>query len=103
MEEKFIALWLENRRKAEGKGVRLRPIDPKDAMAQARRSLSGSRCSDGFDALASKGLLQWSLEALVIDRRFTALFSDDEANNALLRLLDAGYQFKKITIGRRNP
>lgn len=93
MEEKFIALWLENRRKATERGVRLRPIAPADAMTQARRSLAGSRCSDGFDALAAKGLLQWSLEALVIDRRFTALFSDEEANNALSHLLEAGYKF----------
>ena len=95
MEEKFIALWLENRRKAEGKGVRMRPIAPQEAMVQAHRSLSGSRCSDGFAALAEKGLLQWSLEALVVDRRFTALFGDEEANNALMRLLDAGYKFAK--------
>ena len=33
----------------------------------------------------------WSLEALAIDKRFTALFTDEEANNALMRLLDAGF------------
>ena len=32
-----------------------------------------------------------SLEALAVDKRFGALFSDEEANNALTRLLDAGY------------
>jgi hypothetical protein len=33
------------------------------------------------------------LEALAVDKRFTTLFSDDEANNALSRLLAAGYRF----------
>jgi hypothetical protein len=30
---------------------------------------------------------------LAVDKRFTTLFSDDEANNALSRLLAAGYRF----------
>ena len=40
-----------------------------------------------------KGHLELSMEALVVDKRFTQLFSDEEANNALMRLLDAGYRF----------
>ena len=35
--------------------------------------------------------LELSLEALAVDKRFGALFSDEEANNALTRLLNAGY------------
>jgi hypothetical protein len=31
------------------------------------------------------------LEALAVDKRYTALFTDEEANNALVRLLSAGY------------
>ena len=34
-----------------------------------------------------------SLEALAVKKQFTALFSDEEANNALMRLVDAGYGF----------
>ena len=93
MEEKFIAAWKANREKAEAAGVRMRPVADSDAMKQARRSLSGHRESDGFFQLADKGLLKLSLEALAIDKRFTGLFSDEEANNALTRLLDAGYRF----------
>ena len=89
MEEKFIVAW-EDCRAAAGKlGVRLRPLE--DAMKTAHRSLSGSRESDGFAALAEKGRLDLSLEALAVDKRFTALFSDEEADRALARLLDAGY------------
>lgn len=93
MEEKFSAVWLENRRKAAAFGVRLRPVEAADAVKTAHRWLSGSRESDGFYALAEKGLLELSLEALAVDRRFTSLFSDEEANNALQRLLASGYRF----------
>jgi hypothetical protein len=91
MEEKFIAAWQANREKAAALGVRMRPVDKNDAMKQAHRLLSGTRVSDGFDQLAEKKQLKLSLEALVVDKRFTALFTDEEANEALSRLLSAGY------------
>ena len=90
MEEKFLAAWRASREKAATLGVRMRPIE---GIAQAHRLLSGSRVSDGFDQLADRGMLKLSLEALVVDKRSTALFSDDEANEALSRLLGAGYRF----------
>ncbi len=89
MEEKFIAAWEQNRAAAALLGVRMRPLDLKGAQ----RLLSGSRLSDGFRELAARGRLKLSLEALVIDKRFTALFTDEEANEALTRLLEAGYRF----------
>lgn len=89
MEEKFIAAWEQNRAKAAALGVRMRPLDVKSA----KRILSGSRLSDGFNDLAAKNALRLSLEALAIDRRFTALFTDEEANEALSRLLERGYRF----------
>ena len=93
MEEKFVATWLANREKAIHFGVRMRPVSKEDALKTAHRWLSGSRESDGFAVLADKGHLELSLEALVVDKRFTALFNDEEANNALQRLLLAGYRF----------
>ena len=93
MEEKFIATWMENREKAARLGVRMRPVTPETAMKNAHYALTGNRISDGFNILADKGHLELSLEALVIDKRFTSLFSDEEANNALMRLLSAGYRF----------
>ena len=93
MEEKFAAVWVENREKAAKLGVRMRPVAAEEAIKTAHRCLSGHRESDGFADLAAKGHLEWSLEALAVDKRFTSLFSDDEANNALIRLLDAGYCF----------
>ena len=93
MEEKFIAAWLSGREKAMKLGVRLRPLDTADAMKTAHRYLSGHRESDGFQILADKGHLELTLEALAVDKRFTGLFTDEEANNALMRLLNAGYRF----------
>ena len=93
MQQKFIAAWAAAREKAEALDVRMRPVTNEDAMKNAHRCLTGNRIIDGFNILADKRHLELSLEALVIDKRFTALFSDEEANNALMRLLDAGYRF----------
>ena len=92
MEKKFAAAWEANRQKAAALGVRMRPVEA-EAVKSAKRLLSGSRLSDGFNLLAQQGRLDLSLEALAVDKRFTPLFTDEEANNALLRLLEAGYKF----------
>lgn len=91
MEEKFIEAWAQSRATAARMGVRMRPIEAAEAMKTAHRCLQGHRESDGFPILADKRHLELSLEALAIDKRFTALFSDEEANTALARLLSAGY------------
>ena len=90
MEQKFLSQLEANRQKALALGVRIRPVED---MKQVKRLLSGSRTSDGFSDLAAKGQLKLSLEALAVDKRFTVLFTDDEANTALSRLLDAGHRF----------
>ena len=87
MEEKFIAAWESNRVAAGLMGIRMRPLD----VEGAKRVLSGNRLSDGFNELKAKNSLKLSLEALAVDKRFTSLFTDEEANEALSRLLEAGY------------
>lgn len=91
MEEKFIQAWQECRNRAADAGIRLRPLPVEEAMSAAHRCLSGKRVSDGFGMLEKAGHLEWSLEALAVDRRFTALFTDAEANEALERLISAGF------------
>lgn len=93
MEEKFIAAWAQARKNAAEIGVRMRPVADDTALQAAHRCLSGHRESDGFAQLAEKGRLAWTLEALAVDKRFTALFTDEEANNALERLIAANYRF----------
>ena len=87
MEQKFIAAWESNRAAAALMGIRMRPLDLKGA----KRVLAGNRLSDGFNELKAKSALRLSLEALAVDKRFTELFSDEEANEALTRLLEAGF------------
>ena len=91
MEEKFIQAWQQARDAAIALGVRIRPVE---SMEQAHKILSGHKESDGFSHLARLGRLELSIEALAVKKQFTALFSDEEANNALMRLIDAGYHFK---------
>ena len=90
MEEKFLVALERARQQAQTLGVRIRPVTD---MTAVHRCLSGHRESDGFYQLADKGQLELSVEALAVKKQFTALFSDEEANNALSRLLDAGYTF----------
>ena len=87
MEQKFIGAWENNRAAAGLMGIRMRPLDVKGA----KRVLSGNRLSDGFNELKVKNQLKLSLEALAVDKRFTSLFTDEEANEALQRLLEAGF------------
>lgn len=93
MKQAFVEQYLKNREKAGELGVRLRPLTEENALRDAHRCLTGHRESDGFALLADKGHLELSLEALAVDKKYTALFSDEEVNTALTRLLDAGYKF----------
>ena len=95
MEKAFAAAWAKAREQAAQAGVRMRPVEEAQALQQARRCLDGHRLSDGFQALAAGGHLAWSLEALAVDPKFTSLFTDEQANEALTRLLEAGYRFEK--------
>ncbi len=93
MEEKFTEAWFSARQQAEALGVRFRPLERQQALTQAQRVLSGHRPSDGFSQLAEKGRLDLSLEALAVKKAYTGLFTDEQANEALTRLLEAGYHF----------
>ena len=91
MEEKFFLAFSNAQTQAEKLGVRVRPVSE---MRDAHRCLSGHRVSDGFWSLAAHKRLDLTLEALAVKKQYTALFSDEEANNALNRLMDAGYTFQ---------
>ena len=91
MEEKFIQAWAKARSEAAKLGIRMRPVADADAMKTAKRCLSSHRESDGFFQLADQNRLDLSLEALAVQKGFTGLFTDEEANEALNRLLLANY------------
>lgn len=91
MEQKFLETLETARKKAEQLGVRIRPIAD---MQAAHRVLSGHRESDGFFQLVEIGKGELTLEALSLKKQFAPLFTDEQANTALNRLLDAGYRFR---------
>lgn len=88
LETRFLAVLEENRLKAQALGVRMRPVTD---MRQVRAITTSNRVSNGFDQLMDLGRLDLSIEALCVDKRFATLFSDDEANTVLMRLLSADY------------
>ena len=91
MESKFLQALQQATQNAADLGVRIRAVEN---MEQAHRILSGHKESDGFTHLTRLRRLDLSIEALAVKKQFTALFNDEEANNALMRLMDAGYTFK---------
>ena len=61
----------------------------------ARALLRKGRQSEGFDALATAGRLDLSLEALVTAGKFGELFTDDEVNGCFAALCAAGYYTRR--------
>lgn len=93
--EGFARAWLTSLDRMDALGIgtaRMRKqLGELGAVPAAKRILSGRRCSDGFSQLADKKQLSLSLEALVLKSPWGELFSDEEANEALSRLMEAGY------------
>ena len=90
MEEKFLQALETARKEAESLGVRIRPMADWKA---AQRCLTGHRESDGFFRLVELGKGDLTLEALALKKEFSQLFTDEMANTALARLLEAGHKF----------
>jgi len=61
------------------------------ALGAARKLLLAPSVSDGFVSLWEKQRLDLTVEALVVERRFAHLFTDDELSIARRRLDDFGY------------
>ena len=60
-------------------------------LGTARRLLAAPEVSSGFTALYERGRLDLTVEALVVQSQFAALFSDHELEIARQRLQDLGY------------
>ena len=90
MEDKFLKALEAARKKAEALGVRIRPLAD---MKAVYRALTGHRESDGFFQLVEMGKGELTLEALTLRKEFSGLFTDEMANIALARLLEAGHKF----------
>lgn len=96
-EESFALAWAKKWDELDALGIRTARVRKQaqehGALATAKRCLGGRQCSDGFRELAVKGKLECSLEAMVLENKWGSLFTDEEANEALTRLMEAGYGF----------
>ena len=70
----------------------LQMISEQGGVATARQLLHSSHVSDGFTALWERRRLDLAVEAVVLQPRFAALFSDAERQIARDRLVSYGYE-----------
>lgn len=96
-EDSFVSRLEKNLGLMDGLGIRTartrKQTAEHGALSTAHRILGGRTLSDGFADLAKLGRLDLSLEAMVLDPKWGSLFTDEEANEALSRLMEAGYHF----------
>jgi hypothetical protein len=57
----------------------------------AQRLIRRGQVSDPFEALRQHGRLDLTLEALVVDSRYAALFTDAEVNACFMLLCECGF------------
>lgn len=69
----------------------IQAIERWGGVATAKELIKKQKLSDGFLALEVKGRLDLTMEATVIDKKFTQLFTDDEVNYCFEVLCESGY------------
>lgn len=69
----------------------LQTITKFGAVKTAKEILRKGKESDGFDKLQQAGLISLTMEAMVIDKRYAELFTDDEVNSCYELLCEHGY------------
>ena len=69
----------------------LRMVNERGGVAAARHLLRDGTISEGFARLWDEARLDLSVEAVVLDPQWRALFTSDELAVAQMRLDDAGY------------
>ena len=95
--DQFTEALLRAAAEAETLGCRMtrlrRAAEQHGGAETVREYLRRNRYSDEFDRLASLGRLDLTPEALAVQGRFGALFTDEEVNRCFERLCGAGYYF----------
>lgn len=85
IEKQFEEMWIRNCEDAQKQCTcrltrLLQNIAKFGGVRTAKEILRKGRMSDDFEVLQKAGLMKLTMEALVVDRRFVELFSDDEVN-----------------------
>ena len=57
----------------------------------AKEILRKGKVSDDFEALEQAGLIKLTMEAMIVDRKYGELFTDDEVNSCYELLCEHGY------------
>ena len=96
LEKKFQEELIKNCELAQEKcGCRLvrfiQNVERFGAVKTAQEILRKGRLSDGFEKLQEAGLLELTMEALMIDKKYAELFTDDEVNSCYEILCEYGY------------
>ncbi|CUU56110.1 hypothetical protein Ga0074812_106365 [Parafrankia irregularis] len=73
-------------------GYFLQMVEDVGGVAAAIRLIGNARPSEGFTALWERGRLDLTVEAAVLDPRFSSLFSDDDLDAARDRLRQCGFR-----------
>ena len=96
LEKQFTELLIKNCEEAQKacayRGIRfIQTIQKFGGVKTAKEIIRKGRLSDEFEVLEKAGLIKLTMEALVVDRRFSELFSDDELNSCYEVLCEYGY------------
>jgi hypothetical protein len=83
--------WLAGEASGYWASYFLRAVRNKGGLAEARHLLRMTGTSDGFERLTTERRLDLSMEALVVDPRFSSLFTSEEIAVARTRLIAAGF------------
>lgn len=98
-DDEFKRELIKNCAKAEATCgcIQKRLLDDADkfgAVNTIKEIIRKNKVSDGFYALKSSGHLELSAEAMVTDKKYSELFTDDEVNLCLEILCENGFYGK---------
>lgn len=71
----------------------LQTISKFGGVKTAKEILRKGKVSDGFETLQQAGLIELTMEAMIIDKKYGELFTDDEVNSCYELLCEHGYYF----------
>lgn len=96
LENKFTQELIEKSEKAK-KDCKYNPtrflqmIANNGGVKTAKLLIAKDQISDGFVTLQMCGRLDLSMEAVVVDKKYAGLFTDDEVNTCFMRLCECGF------------
>ena len=96
LEKQFTEALIKNCEEAQNassyRGIRfMQTVQKFGGVKTAKEIIRKGRLSDEFEILVNAGLIKLTMEALVVDRRFAELFTDEEVNSCYEVLCEYGY------------